>query len=262
MRARLFPEAVAPVGRTPSPEENQALAKAMRAFAASGNLQDLDQFLATSSGSPWRVSFLTNLGLLKYDAGFFSEALAHWTEAWALGKNAKGSAQAEAITHRALAEAVKMNCRVGRVADAKALLAELGDRVATGLAASMLDESRKAIVQMETMPADCFKCGPYALSSILDYSRAHTPETFATLTKYPTTAQGTSLAMVAELANQKLGMKMQPARRLSPEAPLLLPAVINWKLNHYGALLDGILPRVLLCASSDDNRSKTADHLG
>ena len=108
-------------------------------------------------------------------------------------------------------------------AEAKALLAELGDRPATGLAASMLDESRKAIVQMETMPADCFKCGPYALSSILEHGKAHTPETFATLTKYPTTAQGTSLAMVAELANGQLGMKMQPARRASPGCPAASP---------------------------------------
>lgn len=238
-QVRLFPEPLVPVGDAPTASENEALANVLRAFAAAGNRGVLDAFVKTHPDSPWRVSVLTNLGLLKFDAGYFSAALADWNLAWQQGNRASNqTTQAEAITIRALAEALKMNCRVGRVADAKALLTELGDRQPAGLNASMIDESRKAIIQMDTMPADCFKCGPYALSSILAHTKQHTPESIARLTAFPTTAQGTSLDQVTALANEQLGMKMQPAKRVSLDAPILLPSVIHWKLNHYGALLE------------------------
>ncbi|HEY1052757.1 MAG TPA: RHS repeat-associated core domain-containing protein [Prosthecobacter sp.] len=199
--------------------------------------------MAANPTSPWRVSVLTNLGLLNFDAGYFSQALADWTQAWNIGKTAP---EAHPIVTRALAEALKMNCRVGRVAEAKALLAELGDRPLSGLNATMIDVSRKAVVQMETMPKDCFKCGPFALSSILAHDKKHTSATMNVVTEFPTTAQGTSLAQVKELANTQLGMEMQAAKRLTAQAPILFPAVINWKLNHYGALLNKDEDRYLM----------------
>lgn len=235
---RLFPEPLTPVGGEPSAADNAALGAVLERYAASRDVAELQGFLQSNPASPWRVSLLTNLGLLQFDAGYFSQALASWTLAWNIGKTAADLPRdADAIVIRALAEALKMNCRVGRVAEAKALLAELGERPLSGLNATMIDVSRKAVVQMETMPKDCFKCGPFALSSILAHDRRHTAETMGVVTAFPTTAQGTSLAQVLELANTQLGMRMQAAKRLNAEAPVLYPAVINWKLNHYGALL-------------------------
>lgn len=238
-RVRLFPEPLAPVGGEPSAAENGALAAALRGLAPGAPLTAVDAFIQAHPHSPWVPSLLLNRGLRRFEQGYFSSALADWTQAWTIGRAARGSSpDGEALVARALAEAVKMHCRVGRVAEAKALLAEFGDRPVVGLNASMLDQSRKAIGQMETLPADCFKCGPYALSSILLHQRAHTPQTYACVTAYPTTAQGTSLAQVAELANGPLGMKMQPVRRTSTKAALPLPAVVHWKLEHYGAVLE------------------------
>ncbi len=235
---RLFAEPLTPVGGSPSEADNTTLAATLQRYAASRDLAELSAFVEASPASPWRVSVLTNLGLLEFDAGYFSRALAHWTQAWNIGKAAPNqSRDADAIVVRALAEALKMNCRVGRVDDAKALLAELGERPLSGLNATMIDVSRKAVIQMETMPKDCFKCGPFAVSSILAHNNQHTAETINVITAFPTTAQGTSLAQVMELANGPLGMQMQAAKRASASAPILVPAVINWKLNHYGALL-------------------------
>lgn len=232
---RLFPEPLAPVGGEPSDADNATLATALQGFSESRDAAVLDAFVKANTASPWSASVLVNLGLLQFDAGYYSKALQSWTQAWNLGKDATEPAP---IVLRGLAEALKMNCRVGRVDDAKALLAQLGDRKASGLNASMIDESRKAIGQMETMPAECFKCGPFALSSILAHTKRHTVETVAHLNAYATTAQGTSLAMVTALANEQFGMTMQAAKRASKDAPILVPAVINWKLNHYGALLE------------------------
>lgn len=232
---RLFPEPLVPVGKEPTNEENEALAAALRPFSGSRDMALLETFLESNPASPWCPSVRVNLGLMQFDAGYYSRALGNWTQAWNAGKS---SADTPPIVFRALAEALKMNCRVGRVAEAKALLEELGDRKLSGLNATMVEESRKAVGQMETMPAECFKCGPFALSSILAHEKKHTTETVARLNAYATTPQGTSLSMVTALANDGFGMKMQPAKRVSKDAPILLPAVINWKLNHYGALLE------------------------
>ncbi len=232
---RLFPEPLIPVGARPTVEENEALATALRQFSESRTSTALETFVETSPTSPWCSSVRVNLGLMQFDAGYYSRALDNWTQAWNAGKGIK---DAPPIVLRALAEALKMNCRVGRVEEAKALLAQLGDRKLSGLNATMVEESRKAIGQMETMPAECFKCGPFALSSILAHTNKHTAETVARLNAYATTPQGTSLAMVTALANEQFGMKMQAAKRVSKDAPILVPAVVNWTLNHYGSLLE------------------------
>lgn len=238
-RSRAFPEGLLPVGGEPSAEENAALAAALREPAGPARRAAVDAFITARPTSSWLPALLLNRGLLRFDEGYFSSALADWLRAWELGRKEQPSRpEAAALVTRALAEAVKMYCRVGRVAEAKALLAEFGDRACDGLNASMLDQSRKAIGQMETMPDDCFKCGPFALSSILHHQRAHTRATQTCITTYATTAQGTSLAEIERLANERLGMRMQAARRTSSQAPLLLPAVVHWKLNHYGALLE------------------------
>ena len=246
-QARLFPESLVPVGIVaPTAAENEALALALRAFSAAGrDLAVLDAFVKSNPGSPWLPSLMTNLGLLKYEAGYFTDALARWNGAWVLGSKAASGEKTAPIVIRALAEAVRMNCRVGRAAEAKALLAQLGDRPVSGVNGSLLEHARQAIVQMETAPADSFKCGPFALMSILSHQKAHTPSTYSTITRYETTAQGTSLAQVAALA-QSLGMKMQPAKRIKADAALPLPAVVNWTLHHYGALLEAKDGRYLL----------------
>lgn len=232
---RLFTEPLTPVGAEPTNEQNAALGAALRAFSDGREVSVLAAFAKANPSSPWTASVLVNVGLKQFDAGYYGRALHSWTQAWNLGKDA---AEPAPIVLRGLAEALKMNCRVGRVDDAKALLTQLGERKASGLNATMIEESRKAIGQMETMPAECFKCGPFALSSILAHTKKHTPETVARLNAYATTPQGTSLSMVTALANEQFGMKMQAAKRTSKDASILLPAVINWKLNHYGALLE------------------------
>lgn len=233
-QSRLFPEGLVSAGGLPQPVENVALAQAFRSYAASKDLRPLKAFVQTHPASPWNPSLLTNLGLLEFNEGYFSSALADWTQAWTLGKNAT-EPRACAVVNRAAAEAIKMYCRVGRIAEAKALLAQLDGRPLHGLSANMVGQSRQCIARMETHPANSFKCGPYALSNILTFRHLLTPRTNATLMGYTTTAQGTSLAQIDALARQ-LGLKMQPARRVSGTA-LPLPAVVNWKLNHYGALL-------------------------
>ena len=222
------------MGSKPTAVQNAALGVALTSYAASRDLFVLENFVSGDAGSPWLVSILTNLGLLEFHDGYFSKALADWSQAWTLGKNAASPAE-QAVVNRAVAELLRLEGRVGRVAEVKALLAEVKDRTFHGLTANMIRESKQVLVDLEVLPKNSYKCGPFALKNILDFLHEQTNESTAAIKDYATTPQGTSLAQVAALA-QQVGLKMQVAKRISG-TELPLPAVVNWKLNHYGALL-------------------------
>ena len=221
-QARLFAEPLVPVGGEPVAADNQALAATLRAFAVSRDPQLLDAFVKANPASPWAASVLTNLGLLKFQQGYFTAALAAWNQAWTQGKSATDPA-AQAIVNRAVAELIKMYCRVGRKAEAETLLAEVGKRPLHGVTANLIGNAQQAVRLMENQPAECFKCGPYALRSVLVSLKQETPQNMALIAKYPTTSQGTSLAQVSALASQT-GLKLQMAKRVSG-GELPLPAV-------------------------------------
>src|SRR5579862_2910657 len=233
-QARLFAEPLTPAGGTPTAGDNAALAAVLRTYAAGKDPGALEAYVQANPASPWAAGVLTNLGLLKFQQGYFSAALGDWRQAWDAGKDAQDAA-GQAMANRAAAELIRMYCRVGRQSEAEGLLAETSGRSFRGRTANMMAESRQAVKIMERQPANCFKCGPYALRRILMFSKRATAENTALIAAYATTAQGASLAQVADLA-ARAGLSMQAARR-TPGAAIPLPAVVNWKLNHYGALL-------------------------
>jgi RHS repeat-associated protein len=241
--ARLFPEPLVPVGGTPTAADNAALAAALTSYAPSRDITVLETYVGANAGSPWLVSVLTNLGLLEFHDGYFSKALADWTQAWNLGKSFTAPG-AQAIVNRAVAELLRLDGRVGRVADVKSLLAQIKNRTFHGMTGTMIRESKEVLVDLVLLPKNSYKCGPFALMNILDFLHQQTPATTTAIRSYVTTPQGTSLAQVSTLAAQ-VGLKMQVAKRVSG-TELPLPAVVNWKLNHYGALLKADGDRYLL----------------
>ena len=85
MRSHVLPEPTLPVGRTPSIDENRAVARALAAFAAtSPQVAPLEAFTADHPDSPWRASVLANLGTLRWREGYFSRAAHYWDESWTL----------------------------------------------------------------------------------------------------------------------------------------------------------------------------------
>jgi YD repeat-containing protein len=89
---------------------------------------------------------------------------------------------------------------------------------------------------MQHRPEISFLCGPYALSNV---AQALSPESatkataFVDKVKSPVT--GFSVSEVHQMS-AKLGLKLQIARR-EPGAPVIIPAVVHWKLGHFGALV-------------------------
>jgi YD repeat-containing protein len=242
---RAFEELLVPMSGTASVAENRALAKALAAYQAAriaagpSNSMDVDlsafeKFLHGYPNSIWRVSLLTNMGIEHYRRGEFTQALNAWQSAWQVGRS-ENSPRGRAIVDRALGELARMQARLGRVADLQALVAEAGDRKVAGLGAESYLGARGGLWNMLHKPEESFKCGPWALDSILTAANPAHPYR-QKLRVFPSTDHGVSMAVVAALA-QEMKMDLVPAHRGKTGESVPTPAVVHWKLGHYGALL-------------------------
>lgn len=243
-RSRLFDEPFYPtwVGGPNDALENHELAMALK-----GSLDDpQDRTLAHLEGyaqkfpsGRWVLSVELNRGIFLYDKGYFSLAMNAFRNAWNAGKNVKASGflkiKIKDQTDRALAEWIRMDSRVGRKDEISKLLTELGPRKPEGKAARYYRDARDAIWNMNYRPGKAFFCGPYALQSILKFQ--HSPKAKDPLfvnSKSPQT--GFSLDQVWGLSSE-LGMGYQMAKR-KPGSKVIIPCVVNWKLNHYAAIVE------------------------
>ena len=69
---RIFADPLVPIGATPTPAQNDALARALLDFTRrklSDDCASLTDLLNAHPASPWNASLLTNLGLEYYNAG-------------------------------------------------------------------------------------------------------------------------------------------------------------------------------------------------
>ena len=239
-RVRVLEELIVPMGSTsPNAEENQLLATALmsaqksRVATGAADIALLEQFAQRFPQSAWRPALLTNLGLEYYRRGSFSKALDAWQRAWDLGKSATDP-QPAAVVNRAVAELAKMHARLGQMSDLERIFAEIGNRPMSGSPAETIAHTRDALSNMKTRPEISFRCGPSALDGIIALRNPADPSR-AMLREVASTTDGTSLALLVELA-AKCKLSAQAVRR-DGAVSIPVPAVVHWKLGHYGALL-------------------------
>jgi len=234
-RARVFEEPLVPMGGSTSVEENRVLAQALLSYLKSGVSEDLSPilaFLVTHPESAWRVSLLTNMGIVYRHTGRFTKALAVWERAWILGKDETLPAP-HAIADRAVAEWARLNARLGRYDVLEPLFKEIDARNMGGSAAEKIRQAKYAYWVMLNRPQESFRCGPLALDQMITYTRgAHD---IAPIRRSRSTISGMSLSEILNLSNN-LGMNLQMAHR-SIGAEILLPAIIHWRVGHYATLL-------------------------
>lgn len=248
-KARVFAETLEPIGQTaPAANENRALASALTMIRASRrpgkdlNVAPAEEFLKQYPTSPWRVALWTNLGIEYYQRGSFSKCLAAWRLAWSVGK-AESNPSAARLVDASVGELARMLARIGRMEELESLLAAVGNRQLLGSPAEALAGAREGLWEMRHHPETSFKCGPYALESILS-SQDPTHPFHALLSAAASTAQGMSLAQVARLAGEaQLAAKMV---KRGDAITIPVPSVVHWKLGHYGALLKTENGRYLL----------------
>ncbi len=229
-----MPEPFWQIGGAAKPEDNQRLAEALAQFER--NPQDfgpLEKYAKANPTSPWSISVLANLGAIYFEGGFLSRSLDAYEKAWELGKRSDDEA-VKPLVDSVLGHLCAMHARIGRSNRLEQLFEETKGRPLVGAATELVAGARQGLGMMKRHPEVAFRCGPLAVDRILrakDPKLAGKPE----ITGAPSTPKGTSLAFVASLADQT-GLSMQAAFR-NPNAPILTPAVMHWKVGHFAALL-------------------------
>ena len=234
--ARIFDEPLVPLGSTVE-RENQVLASALQKFIVRKSNDDasaLEQFIKGHSKSPWNASLLCNLGLLYYHTGYFSKALSAWEESWQLSKN-QSDPYGKSIGDRSLGELAKMNARLGRIERLETLMKEIEGRNIQGPATAKVQGAREGLWLMNNLPEEAFRCGPLALDRILEFKKPHARISEKILNS-KSTRKGISLWNVYQISKEA-GLNLRIAKRRTG-SELLVPAVVNWKVGHYAAIVE------------------------
>jgi RHS repeat-associated protein len=241
-RVGLFALPLVPLGET-SATESQALARALIAYEAAvaeSGARDavgpLVGFLDTHPSSVWQPALLVNLGTIYRQTGHFSEAYDSWQHAWQLTEHLTDE-HGRALGDAAVGHLTQLQAYLGRKEELEPLLAQLQTRPLRGTAAELVSESARGLADMLSAPELSFKCGPFALSRILQYQqRAASQSSLDRLHAAHSTSKGLSLTAVRALS-QQAGMNYQMVFR-TPGAVVVLPAVAHWKVGHYAAIVD------------------------
>lgn len=233
--ARIFEEPLVPMTGPAVSGENDELAKAIKSFKKSNDLEDvsaLTSFIERFPKSRWTPALQLNLGLLRFSSGYISQAMELWTSAWSASKGEEGREQ-KAVADRCVAEILQLNAKVGRMHEIEQILAEVKGRAFQGSMEQKVRATTEALTQMHGHADKSFKCGPYAISSLLALKKGKY-EFNKTIDDYPSTKEGTSLQQNKELA-EKLGLKLQIAKR-APGAKVITPSLFHWSIGHFAAV--------------------------
>ncbi|HEY5705897.1 MAG TPA: hypothetical protein VIS96_10020, partial [Terrimicrobiaceae bacterium] len=233
-RLRAFAEPLVADSRVATEEERMAFSKAINACLLNGQPESLEAFVRQWPESRWGAALRHNLGLLRYREGFFTAAMDYWKSAWDRAKDSEDP-RVRALANQSLAELAGMQARLGRIEVLRPLLSILEEREVDGSARQMLSTSADALNEMEHRPDQSFKCDPFALADVRkalgDAQCARPPAIREIKSPY----RGLSLTEVSELATW-LGMPSQMVK-WSDAAEIPVPAVVNWKLGHYAAIV-------------------------
>ena len=168
-----------------------------------------------------------------YDRSLLTPARDAWLAAWNAAKNETGAAQ-KSVADRAISELLLLNTKLGDVALVKQQLAEIKGRKMIGSDERTVDSARRSVGWMTNHEDVSFKCGPFAIDSILNIGKPVQHRNPLT-EKFPSTSRGTNLSQLIDLADQ-VGLKYQAAKR-EPGADLVFPCVMHMKLDHFAAIV-------------------------
>lgn len=225
----------------PSIEQEQALAGAIAQFVQlggtardfAGQVAPLQAYLAKYPSSPWSMALQADLGFGYYNAGYYSRAMAAFQQAWQLGRNSE-TVEVKRLADRAIAELVRMHARIGHADEIDRLLGDLGDRPLTGAATEFVSGAREGAWVMRNRPEIAYLCGPKALVNVMR-AQGIAEDRVKVANEAESGPHGFNLTQLSVLAN-KVGVTHQVVYR-APGQPVPVPSIINWKLNHYAAIV-------------------------
>lgn len=237
MRHPTMPWPLRPISDDPPANDTATLVQAIISFDSRNRGDDfgaLAAFADSNTESPWTPAVNLNLGLLYYQTGYFSRAIAAFETAWAKARLGPAVA-AEMLANQAVAELAVMHARVGHKASLAALLGEVQTRNFQGNAKVQIDRAAEGLQAMNSKPEVSFRCGPYALGNMAELMGVSVPDAF--LLETSSTPEGFSLAELQTMAAEKLGMETRVVKR-NAGAPVPVPSVMHFKCFHFGAVVD------------------------
>jgi RHS repeat-associated protein len=237
-RARVFGEPIVPVGAAPSDDDNKEVAAGLDAFLRAAGDKDqlgaLERLDARQPNSPYRASLLMNMGIFYRRRGYFTRAERALREAWNLSKDA-AEPLGRAVADAAVGELLDIYKTFGRLAPMEALVDEVGNRPLLGSPAERLREARSGVWVLHNHHEQAVPSGPAALARIRSFLRPSAPPHPA-IANFHADADGATLVEMRDLAAE-VGLDLHMAKRVSPNAQLVFPAMMHWKVGHYSAVL-------------------------
>ncbi len=243
---KIFPGMAEPLVATGpvTEEEGRDLDAALKEFhdapAKAGPGGDYDDyakpllaFIAAHPQSNWNAAINLDLGLGYYHAGYYSRTFGYYEKAWQLGRNAT-SVPARRMIDRAVGELAEMHARLGHAEELEALFADMGKRPIGGSAVYLIEGAREGLGAFHGNQGIAYLCGPAALKNILRVQKAG-PKQIKVAEDARSGPHGFSLEQLAALAD-KAKFKYKLIRREAGQ-PIPFPAIINWDVHHYAAIV-------------------------
>lgn len=234
--ARVFEEPLVPIGSTSNDSSNKELARVLVNFKDSGslNIEGISEFLSNHPDSPWRASLELNVGLKKLESGEITDAMNLFQSSWDSSKEEKNP-RSKALADRSIAELLLLDARLGKTEELKNLFAQIRGRKFTGSNEQKVEGARVGLSMMLSHPEKSFKCGPYALASLMQM-QSKSESAHELIKSAKSTSRGTNLTEVKALAD-KVGLKLQMAKR-TKGAAFIVPSVMHWKVGHFAAMVE------------------------
>ncbi|MEO9061083.1 MAG: hypothetical protein ABI270_03455 [Nitrosospira sp.] len=221
-----------------TPQEDRALADTIAAYRKQSTFEDLtafERFVKDYPQSGWRVGVLANLGLAYYRQGYFSRAIDTWERAWQAEKSRPAdNPMGKMLADLAIGELARMHSRLGHADALERLFIDLNGRPMSGPATELITGAHESLWMFRNEYDKAYLCGPMALKSLLVSTQAD-PAKIAIMDAARSGPNGYTLVQVSELAS-----KANVPHRLifrAPGQPVPVPSVVNWKLNHYAAII-------------------------
>jgi RHS repeat-associated protein len=221
-------------GVAKSVAEDEALRKVLFEGRSEDIPSRLQSYVASYPQSRWRPAIELNLGQYRYRKGFFTRAIEHFKNGYALARDVEGP-NASLLAGSSAAQLSQMYARLGRMEDLEPLLKAAETLEVGGSAGQILEGSRSALHIMQTQPGMAFKCGPLALARVRE--QAKMPQAFHPLiVEAQSPWRGFALAEVSQLAS-RMGMNMVAVKAPPDLTEIPVPSVVHWKQNHYAAIV-------------------------
>jgi hypothetical protein len=222
----------------PAPGENEILWSEVQNIRAQGlapSIPVLEDFTATRTNSPWKLSIEANLARYYRETGRYTKALDTFESVWlAIGKEKEGPAKL--IADFAFAHWTQLLSSLGRVDKLRELFEETKGRTFdAGPLQQLVLNAQDGYYVMLHNPAICFKCGTFALNGV---GRALHGPSFETngITQTTSPSAGFTMAQLLEFSASS-GLDLVPCEWGGVQR-LVVPSVVHWRQDHYAAVLE------------------------